>query len=66
MDSKWRNYGLWCSLAALLFMVLQDFGVNIIPERFDMYVNTIFPILLALGIISNPADGKYYVDTKKK
>lgn len=54
MQNRLKNYGLWTSFAALVFMILQNSGVNILPEDWNSYVNSILGILILLGIISNP------------
>ena len=54
MNRRLRNYGLWISIASLTFMILQESGVQITPEKFDTYVNSILGILILLGIINNP------------
>lgn len=62
MMDRFKNYGLWLSVASLLLMVLQDAGVNITPEKFNAYVQAILGILVLLGIVSNPKEGKWYQD----
>jgi uncharacterized membrane protein len=62
MGEKWRNYGLWLALAALIGMIIQDAGVPITPERYEMYVDVILGILAGAGIISNPTVGKWFMD----
>jgi len=54
MQNRLKNYGLWTSLAALVFMILQNSGVNILPEDWNSYVNSILGILILLGIVNNP------------
>jgi uncharacterized membrane protein len=54
MQNRLKNYGLWTSIAALVFMVLQNAGVNILPDQWYTYVNSILSILILLGIINNP------------
>jgi uncharacterized membrane protein len=54
MQNRLKNYGLWTSVAALVFMILQNSGVNILPEQWNMYTNSILGILILLGIINNP------------
>lgn len=62
MMERFKNYGLWLSVASLLLMVLQDTGVNITTEKFNAYVQAILGILVLLGIVSNPKEGKWYQD----
>ncbi|WP_304576576.1 holin [Romboutsia ilealis] len=66
MKNRLKNKGLWLSLAALLFLVLQDFGVILDPEKYGMYVNLITTIgycLLGVGIYNNPdTENTWYKD----
>ncbi|KOO50762.1 holin [Priestia koreensis] len=62
---RWKNYGLWVSLASLLLMILQLFGVQISTEKYDMVVNAALTFLVAAGVISNPATvSKWFTDDK--
>jgi uncharacterized membrane protein len=54
MDNRYKNYGLWISISSLIFLFLQETGIQITPEKFDVYVNMILGILILLGIINNP------------
>ncbi len=63
--SRFKNYGLWVSILALIPMILSAFGVKIVPEEYQAITNTILSILVALGIISNPTtESKWYIDDK--
>ena len=65
--SRFKNYGLWVSILALIPMILSAFGVKIVPEEYQAITNTILSILVALGIISNPTtEAKWYIDDKDK
>ncbi|MGG7076833.1 holin [Clostridium sardiniense] len=65
--SRFKNYGLWVSVAALIPMILQGFGINILPENYQEIVNTILSILVMAGILSNPTTScKWYIDDKKE
>ena len=59
---KLKNYGLWVSIASLIFMILQDSGVAVTATKYDLYVKTILGVLVLLGIISNPENGSGYKD----
>lgn len=61
---KFKNYGLWVALASLIFMLLQDSGLQITPEKFDTYVDSILTVLVLLGIVSSPKEGKWFGDDK--
>jgi uncharacterized membrane protein len=62
---KWKNYGLWVSIASVLYMVLNDLGLKIDLTEWQTYVTAILGILVGLGIISNPENGKGYFNAKK-
>lgn len=65
--SRFKNYGLWVSVMALIPMILSAFGVALVPEEYQSIVNTVLSILVALGIISNPTTNcKWYVDDNSK
>ncbi|MGL4345343.1 MAG: hypothetical protein ACRCTE_09105 [Cellulosilyticaceae bacterium] len=51
--NRWKNYGLWVSVAALIPLVLSSFGIHIIPN-YQEIVNAVLAILVMAGIISNP------------
>jgi len=57
-----KNYGLWVSLFAVVGMALIDFGTIKELGRYEMYVQVILSILVALGVVSNPKEGKGYID----
>jgi uncharacterized membrane protein len=61
---KWKNYGLWVSIASLLYMTLKDMGLQIDLTHWETYVTTILGILIGLGVISNPENGKGYFNAK--
>lgn len=58
---RFKNYGLWIAFASLVGLFVNDLGL-LAPEKFDEYVNAIFAVLIAAGIISNPSNGKGFGD----
>jgi len=63
MKNRLKNYGLWVSVASLTFMIIQNSGLQITPESWNLYVNSILSILVLLGIINNPTtDNKGFGD----
>ena len=44
--SRFKNYGLWVSILALIPMILSAFGVHIVPEEYQTITNTILSILI--------------------
>lgn len=63
--SRFKNYGLWVAIFALIGMLVNDF-TQMTPEEYEKYVNAILGILIAAGIITNPSIGVGYSDKKKK
>ncbi|MGL5415684.1 MAG: phage holin [Clostridium sp.] len=63
--SRFKNYGLWVSIAALVPMVLQGFGVKVLPDNYNQIVTAILSILVMAGILNNPTtETKGYLDDK--
>lgn len=63
-NSKWKNYGLYISLAATGLLVLQTTGVEIDVGKYNAIVEYVLAIFVALGVISNPSLGAGYIDKK--
>lgn len=65
--SRFKNYGLWVSIAALIPMVLQGFGLKVLPENYQEIINAILSILVMAGILNNPTtESKWYGDGEVK
>ncbi|NFO03479.1 holin [Clostridium botulinum] len=63
--SRFKNYGLWVSIAALILLILKSFGVEVIQGDYEQIVQAILSILVMLGIVSNPTtDAKWFSDDK--
>ncbi|MEK3853451.1 holin [Cytobacillus sp. FSL H8-0458] len=62
--NKLKNNGLWVAIAALFYLVLEDLGYQIDPTRWETYVTLIVGILISLGVVSNPKEGKWFGDDK--
>lgn len=60
MNSRFKNYGLWIALFALVNLFLTDSGIVI--EHYQQYVDLIMYILIAVGIVINPSLGTGYKD----
>lgn len=54
---RFKNYGLWVALFALIGLVVNDFGW-LAPAQYEEYVNAILAVLVAAGVVSNPEKGK--------
>ncbi|ACD22432.1 MULTISPECIES: phage holin [Clostridium] len=63
--SRFKNYGLWVSIAALIPLILKCFGIEVIQGDYQQVVQAILSILVMLGIVSNPTtDTKWFNDDK--
>ncbi|MGL5243728.1 MAG: holin [Sarcina sp.] len=61
--SRFKNYGLWVSVAAFIPLALQGFGIKILPENYKEITTALLSILVLAGIISNPlTQNKGYLD----
>lgn len=68
LKNRFRNYGLWISIAALIPLALSAFGIKLHNEdKYIQLINTILSILVALGILNNPnTDNRWYGDDNIK
>ncbi|KGT40553.1 hypothetical protein [Bacillus cereus] len=66
MQEKFKNYGLWVALFALVGMVLMDTVPHFNAGRYQEYVDMILYILIAAGVVSNPTAGKWFADKRNK
>ena len=62
MDNKFKNVGLWISVAALIPMVFKGFNINILPVNYTEIINAVLGILILAGILNNPSNGNGYID----
>jgi uncharacterized membrane protein len=51
LKQRLRSKSLWVAVAALILMVLQAAGVNVVEEKYNEIVNAILTILILAGII---------------
>ncbi|MNO76454.1 Bacteriophage holin [compost metagenome] len=66
-SSRFKNYALWISVFSLIPLILEAFGLNIIPKNYNEIVTAILSVLVMAGIINNPStDSKWYLDDEKK
>ena len=64
---RFKNYGLWVSIFALIPLVLQGFGVNILPGNYEEIVVALLGVLVMAGILNNPtSENTGYLDDKTK
>lgn len=64
--SRFKNYGLWMSILALIPLIFKAFGVNVLPDEYSEITTAILGILVAVGILNNPTtEVKWYGDDEK-
>lgn len=64
---RFRNYGLWAAILALVPMVLELFGVNLVPEKYKEVSMALLSILVMAGILNNPnTECKWFLDDSCK
>ncbi|MGL5414341.1 MAG: holin [Clostridium sp.] len=64
--SRFKNYGLWISVAALVPMVLKGFNINVLPENYNEIITAVLSILVMAGILNNPTtESKGFLDDKE-
>lgn len=60
--SRWKNYGLWVSIAAFIPLLLSSFGIQIFPN-YQEVVSALLATLVTAGILSNPTtENKWFID----
>lgn len=68
--NRWKNAGMWVSLVALVPLVLEFFGVKVLPEQLaagEEAVKAVIALLVAMGILNNPTtDSKGFMDDKPR
>lgn len=51
LKNRLRSKTLWVSVAALILMVLKQFGVEIADAEYNQIVNGVLAVLILAGII---------------
>lgn len=58
MQSRWKSWPMWVSLAGAVWMILSSLGIaekiGIDEGTFNTVVNSIGSILIVFGIVNNP------------
>lgn len=54
-EKQIRNKYFWISVASLVVLVAQQFGLTCIPDNFEDFVNSVATILVGMGILNNNA-----------
>ena len=65
--ARLKSYSLWISVFAFIPMVLQSFGVKVLPENYEQVTGALLGILVLLGLVNNPtSENKGYLDDKEE
>lgn len=51
LQARLKNKAFWVAMASAIALLVQQLGLNIIPNNYTEIVNTILTILTMLGII---------------
>ena len=57
-QSRFKSWGLWTSIAALVVWCVKEFGGIDISSDMNAFLNVALPVVVSLGIINNPTDGE--------
>ncbi|WP_138203271.1 holin [Haloimpatiens lingqiaonensis] len=61
--NRFKNYGLWLSIFAFVPLLLESFGLKVLPKNYSEIVNSFLGILVIAGILNNPiTQNKGYLD----
>ena len=66
LKEKVKNYGFWISLCSAVMLVISNFGLEIDVPYVEEIISSILGVLVILGVISNPKEGKGYIDSTNK
>ncbi len=58
--NRFKSWALWLSIGALVVFCVKEFGGIDISETVDGLLNALLPVLVAFGIVNNPADNKHF------
>lgn len=58
MQSRWKSWPMWLSIAGAVWVILSSFGVTqklgIDETAYNTLINAIGSILIVFGIVNNP------------
>lgn len=63
MDLKrFQNYGLWVAVFALVPLIFEAAGANVLPANYETLTTAILGVLVLAGVVNNPTSGTGYKD----
>ena len=67
IKNRMASKSFWVSFAALIPMVLQLFGLDILPKEYSSVTNMILTLLVTMGVLNNPTtENNWYLDDKNQ
>ena len=60
MQSRFKSWALWLSLAALAVWCAKAFWGLDIGDEVAEFLDVLLPVLIAFGIVNNPTDGQHF------
>lgn len=58
--SRFKSWAVWLSIGALVVFCVKEFGGIDISTTVDGLLNVLLPLLVAFGIVNNPADKSHF------
>jgi len=58
MNNRFKNYALWVAIFAFIPLVLDGFGIKVLPGNYKEIIKSLLEIFVLAGILNNPATGK--------
>ena len=59
---RFKNYALWAGIFAFVPILLEGFGIQVLPANYNEIWTALLGILVLAGIINNPTKGSGYKD----
>lgn len=58
--SRFKSWAVWLSIGALVVFCAKEFGGIDISGSVNGLLDVLLPLLVAFGIVNNPADSKHF------
>jgi len=59
---RFQNYGLWVAIVALIPLIFEAAGADVLPTNYEALSGGILGVLVLAGVINAPNSGKWYKD----
>ena len=57
---RFKSWALWLAIGALVVFCVKEFTGVDISETVDGLLNALLPVLIAFGVVNNPADRDHF------